>query len=228
MTTNSKNTTNSYYFDPETHVSTGPISNFGSVQTLGNQVVTLTSSLVAFFGGFDDVAYSKHWAYFRGSDLSLVGASTQLLEPRYTPTQYRLPDGRVFLVGGVGPADPMTIEEFVPSGVADTSGTFVHLRRSILGPDCVASTDPNCVRLSPSRSSSQFSSFQILGSSTWINGAVVVVGPVPPGHGSEIFIPAYDCAGSRPVKAGYGTEIGDVDFCDRNRGRQALTDPASP
>jgi hypothetical protein len=152
-----------------------------------------------------------------------VAGSGTMLVPTAFETATRLLDGRVLIAGG---SQAGATAEIFSIGGSDTAGNFAFMTKLGAVGSCTDGLAPTCVAMSQPRNT--HTATMIEGSRTWLNGSVVIAGGVdPPGHSTEIFVPAYPCAGDVPVTAAGAAVVG-ADFCDRGRTRQTLTDPSAP
>lgn len=206
---------NGFLFDPETQTYS-TISGVGPA-TFGAATVSLSSNLLAYFGGGTASGPSSSWFLVRGSTGTQAAGIGSMKLARPAPLAVLLADSRVFIAGG-----NVAFEEFIPNAVSMTSGSFSFLAAPPSGV-CTTGSEAGCVRSRTARAS--YVAVKIDGSRTWLNGAIVLAGDAP--H-AEIYVPAYNCAGTVPVRVSDDAPISAVDFCDRLRARQPLTNPESP
>ena len=168
-----------------------------------------------------------------------------LRTPRWNHALVPLADGRVLIAGGDRDASgeslynkaPLKSLEMYTPGAPFTDGTFELLARP--GQTCVTGSNGGCVVMRYRRSG-PFAG-RLTGTSTWLNGAVVIGGSAyddtlynhhvaadPP----ELFVPAYGCAAGTSVAADVvdGTPVAGLEHCDlgRDPARLPLTDPSDP
>lgn len=152
-------------------------------------------------------------------------ANGVMREPRGYPTANRLLDGRVLVAGGQADGGvPLDSAELFERGNAESGGQF----ENIAPPghtSCVSGVD--CERMSQARAAHVATT--IVGSATWLEGAVLITGGSLGAFGTpEIFVPAYDCDGTKPVNRFDGERVPDVELCDRLREPPRITDPRKP
>ncbi len=226
----------SYLFDPEVQMSSAALPTTGAPAFAAKggeaEIATarLSSNYVGFFGNFDSATgqdTSRQWGFFSVKD-SRVSVGTGLLLVGGPHSATALLDGRVVFVGE-DRVDEQVVELYVPAATSVTAGTFAFMQRFDIAGACTTGHESACVRSLLPRS--YHTAMRIDSSLTWLNGAVVVIGgtsDAPAGHGAEIFVPAYACNGETAVMMDGTTPVPGVDFCDRARMRQSITDPSAP
>ena len=191
--------------------------------------VVLHGDVIGMFGGvLTDAAVSPIGVTDRWVALQPVAGSLAIgvmQKPRGFCTANKLLDGRVLVVGGQADGSvPLDSAEIFERGNLESGGAFENLRPAGHS-SCVDGVD--CEKMSQARAGHVATT--IVGSATWLEGAVLITGGSLGTFGTpELFVPAYDCDGDEPVNRFDGEPVPDVDLCDRLREPLKLTDPRNP
>ena len=186
-------------------------------------VAQLTPEVTAVFGGMTSAGGSDGTDGWIGvTPPTAIVTQGTLREGRAWGVTQKLLDGRVLLAGGFDGTFLTSAEIFDRSNV-EVGGFSDYIPQAgrvscVPGVDCEETTQR---RLGPVWA-------RIEGSATWLEGAVLIVGSGPTAGAPEIFVPAYHCDGDAPVNRLDGVPVPDVEFCDRVRDPQPLTDPRRP
>jgi len=191
--------------------------------------VPLSYDVVVMFGGFvtgpnDPLGPTAQWVALDPAQGTLANGT--LRQARGYATGTLLLDGRVVVVGGIDATTFLASAEIFERSNDEIGGQFEYLT-----PAGKATCDPgnDCERMSEARYA--HAATRVAGSSSWLEGSVLITGgsfSVPAGT-SELFVPAYHCSGdNKPVNRLDGTRTPDVEFCDRLREPQRVTDPQKP
>jgi len=233
MTFDGDLSTGAYVFDASGAGSYGdPIAeNIATVQVPVRHPTTarLHDDVIGMFGGVltpgpvTPIGVTDRWVALHPVTGSL--ATGVMRKPRGFATATRLLDGRVLVAGGLADASvPLDSAEIFERANDESGGEFENI--SPAGhTSCVDGGD--CERMSQARNAHVATA--IVGSSTWLEGAVLITGGSLGAFGTpELFVPAYDCDGTRPVNRFDGERVPNVELCDRLRDPVKITDPRKP
>ncbi|HVO29887.1 MAG TPA: hypothetical protein VMV18_04090 [bacterium] len=217
----------SVLFDPDTQQVSAPLQfPFVGAELAG--VANISTTELGVFGGENSAVLSTNWSFVRGGDGVFVRGLNPMHVAHFDGPAVQLSDGRVLLPGGHSDAALGRVFELFDPGAITSAGTFT-LISSVPGVSCVDGLSFPCAS-SPGRLFGATAA-RIDGTTTWLNGSVVIGGafldPAPTVLFPQIYVPAYECNGITPVDR-TGTAMTSVDFCDRSRSTQPITDPSNP